>query len=124
MKKRKDMVVVWPAYLDANLTRTQGRRIPANLAATDVTVEMLEAAADAAGFESEVAPDKRYPRNWSGNSGQILLNNREGHKKKRLLLMLAKGVRRVAAQRESERQAAEEKKTKKKRRKQAQYSGV
>ncbi len=119
MKKSKDMVIVWPAYLDANLTRAQGRRIPANLAAPDVTVEMLEAAADAAGFESEAAPDKRYPRNWSGNSGHILLTNHEGHKKKRLLLMLAKGVRRVAAQRESERQAAEIKKTKKKRRKQA-----
>lgn len=117
MRKHKDAIRVWPAYLDSNLSRAQGRRIPANLAAPDVTVEVLEQAATAAGLESEAETDKQYPRNWSGIGGSVILSNPEGHKKKRLLLMLAKGVRRIVAQRESEKQAAEAKKAGKKRRK-------
>ncbi len=117
VRKRKGAIRVWPAYLDSNLSRGQGRRISINLAAPDVTIDVLAEAAAAAGLESELENDKQYPRNWSGIGGCVVLSNPEGHKKKRVLLMLAKGVRRIVAQRESERQAAEAKKAGKKRRK-------
>jgi signal recognition particle subunit SRP19 len=117
VRKRKGALRVWPAYLDSNLSRSQGRRIPVNLAAPDVTIEALEQAAAAAGLESEVETDKHYPRNWSGIGGCVVLSNPEGHKKKRILLMIAKGVRRIVAQQEAEKQAAEAKKLGKKRRK-------
>ncbi|MHA2118731.1 MAG: signal recognition particle subunit SRP19/SEC65 family protein [Candidatus Thorarchaeota archaeon] len=115
MRKRDGMVIVWPAYLDSNLSRAQGRKVPKNLGAPEVTIEILKKAAESAGFEYELEPDKRYPRNWSGASGYLVLGNSEGHKKKRLLLMLAKGVRRIVAQRDSAKQEAEKKKSKKKR---------
>jgi signal recognition particle subunit SRP19 len=115
MRKRDGMVIVWPAYLDSNLSRAQGRRVPKNLGAPEVTVEILKKAAESAGFDYDLEPDKKYPRNWSGASGYLVLGNPEGHKKKRLLLMLAKGVRRLVAQRESAKLEAERKKTKKKR---------
>lgn len=83
VRKHKDEVRIWPAYLDSNLSRGQGRRIPVNLAAPDVTVDVLAEAAAAAGLESEVENDKQYPRNWSGIGGSVLLSNPEGHKKKR-----------------------------------------
>jgi signal recognition particle subunit SRP19 len=117
VRKRKGGIRVWPAYLDSNLSRGQGRRIPVNLAAPDVTVDVLVEAAAAAGLESEVEEEKQYPRNWSGIGGCVVLSNPEGHKKKRILLMVAKGVRRIVAQRESDKQAAEAKKAGKKRRK-------
>ncbi len=115
MRKRDGMIIVWPAYLDSNLSRAQGRKIPKNLGAPQVTVEILQKAAESAGFEYELEPDKRYPRNWSNASGYLVLENPEGHKKKRLLLMLAKGVRRVVAKRDSAKKEAEKKKSKKKR---------
>lgn len=117
MRKRDGMVIVWPAYLDSNLSRAQGRRIPKNLGAPEVTVDVLKKAADSAGFDYDLEPDKKYPRNWSSASGYLVLENPEGHKKKRLLLMLAKSVRRVVAQQESAKQAAQQKKSKKKKRK-------
>jgi signal recognition particle subunit SRP19 len=109
MRKREDSVIVWPAYLDSNLTRAQGRRIPSNLAAPKVTIGVLKEAASSSGLDFEIEPDKRFPRNWGGAPGYLILKNPEGHKKKRLLLMLAKGVRRVVAQRESAKQAASKK---------------
>ncbi|MFW9863816.1 MAG: signal recognition particle subunit SRP19/SEC65 family protein [Candidatus Thorarchaeota archaeon] len=115
MRKRDGMVIVWPAYLDSNLSRAQGRRVPKNLGAPELTVETLQKAAESAGFEYELEPNKQYPRNWSSASGYLVLENPEGHKKKRLLLMLAKGVRRIVAQRESSKKEAEQKKSKKKR---------
>jgi signal recognition particle subunit SRP19 len=118
MRKHTGMLIVWPAYFEKNLTRTQGRRISSNLAASNVTLKILEMAAESSSFEYEVEPDKRYPRSFSESNGYLLVANPENHKKKRVLLMLAKGVRRAVAQRESARLAAEtKKKSKKKRRK-------
>ncbi|NWF97066.1 MAG: signal recognition particle protein Srp19 [Candidatus Thorarchaeota archaeon] len=116
MKQRKGKLIVWPAYLDSDLTRSRGRKIPAGLAAPAVTVKMLKEAADLAGLDSEVQAEKRYPRDSTSNQGYLVVENPESHKKKRILLMLAKGVRRIVARQEAERlQAA--KKGKKKARK-------
>lgn len=119
MKKHDGMLIVWPAYFEKDLTRMQGRRIPSNLAASNVTLKILETAAESSGFEYETEPDKEYPRGFSEHKGYLLVSNPERHKKKRVLLMLAKGVRRAVAQRESARLTAEKKKSKskKKRRK-------
>lgn len=114
MKERKGKMIVWPEYIDSTRTRSQGRRIPSNLAAPEVTVKILKEAADTVGLEAEVQQEKQYPRDWSGSSGCLVVANPEGHKKKRLLLTLAKGVRRTIARRESERLADEKKRTKRK----------
>lgn len=117
MRKHDGMLIIWPAYFEKNLTRMQGRRIPSNLAASNVTLKILEMAAESSSFEYESEPDKQYPRGFSDKTGYILVANPDNHKKKRVLLMLAKGVRRAVAQRESARMATEKKKGKKKRRK-------
>jgi signal recognition particle subunit SRP19 len=117
MRKRDGMLVVWPAYFEKDFSRAQGRRIPNNLAASNVTLKILQMAAESSGFEFESEPDKQYPRGFSDKNGYLVIANPENHKKKRVLLMLAKGVRRIVAQRESARLAAEKKKGKKKRRK-------
>ena len=117
MRKRDGMLIFWPAYFEKNYTRLQGRKISSNLAASDVTIDILEEAAESSGFDYEVDRDKRYPRNWIEKKGYIVVSNDEGHKKKRVLLMLAKGVRRAVAKRESARLAETAKKGKKKHRK-------
>ncbi len=117
MRKQDRKLIFWPAYFEKNISRSQGRKIPSNLAAPDVTISLLEEAAEAAGMEYEIQADKQYPRYWSVNRGYIVVDNNEGHKKKRLILTLAKGVRRAIARRESARLAQESKKNKKKHRK-------
>ncbi|MFX1559778.1 MAG: signal recognition particle subunit SRP19/SEC65 family protein [Promethearchaeota archaeon] len=116
MRKHDGMLVVWPAYFEKDLSRAQGRRIPNNLAASNVTLKILQMAAESSGFEYETEPDKQYPRGFSDKNGYLIITNPDNHKKKRVLLMLAKGVRRAVAQRESARLAAEKKKGKKKKR--------
>lgn len=116
--RKRDGIIIWPAYFEKNFTRAEGRRIPSNLAAENVSIDVLREAADSAGIEYEVEDEKSYPRTASrSKGGYLLVKDTSGHKKKRLLLMLAKSVRKVVAQRESARQAAAKKKGKKKRRK-------
>ena len=114
MRKRNGMLIFWPTYFDKNHSRSEGRKLPSNLAAPDVTLELLTQAAESAGLDYEVEPEKRYPKNWTESQGYIVVSNDEGHKKKRLMLMLAKGIRRAAAQREAARLAEEQKKSKSK----------
>ena len=116
--RKRDGIIVWPAYFEKHFTRAEGRRIPSNLAAENVSIDVLKEAADSAGFEFEVESGKCYPRTVTrSNSGYLLIKDTGGHKKKRLLLMLAKGVRKVVAKREAARQVAAKKKGKKKHRK-------
>jgi signal recognition particle subunit SRP19 len=109
MREKKGALIVWPAYLDSKLSRSEGRRIPANLAAPDVTASILKKAADMRGLESEIEEGKRYPRQGFDRGGYLVIQNHQGHKKGRMLLMLAKGVRKVVAEREAARQAAQQK---------------
>lgn len=115
MRKREG-IIVWPVYLDSNLTRAQGRRIPKNLAAPGVTLNILTEAAKAINLEFEIEPDKLYPRapRDQQGGGYLVLTNPQGHKKKRLMLMLAKSVRKIVAKREAAKRSAESKKSKKK----------
>jgi signal recognition particle subunit SEC65 len=117
MRKHDGMLIVWPAYFEKTFSRMKGRKISSNLAASNVTLKILEMAAESSGFEFESEPSKQYPRGFSDKNGYLLIANPENHKKKRVLLMLAKGVRRAVAQRESARLEIEKKKGKKKRRK-------
>ncbi len=110
MKQRKGALIIWPAYLDSKLSRSAGRRIPVNLGAPDVTVDMLKQAADMRNLRAEIEPGKRYPRQNVDRGGYLVLENPEGHKKQRLLLMLAKGVRKIVAERIAKQQAAAQKK--------------
>jgi signal recognition particle subunit SRP19 len=115
--RKRDGIIIWPAYFEKNYTRAEGRRIPKNLAAENVSINILEEAAESAGFEFDVEGDKLYPRTAFGNnSGYLMIKDTGGHNKKRILLMLAKGVRKIVAKREAARQAARKKKKKKRRR--------
>ncbi|TFG95170.1 hypothetical protein E4H12_13820, partial [Candidatus Thorarchaeota archaeon] len=92
MRKHDGMLIFWPAYFDQNYSRSQGRKLPSKLSAPDVTLDFLKTAAESAGLDYELEPEKQYPKNWTESQGYIVVANDEGHKKKRLMLVLAKGV--------------------------------
>lgn len=54
--------VLWPAYLDADKSRSEGRRVPRSLAVEDPTVEEIAAAVQQVGYDAIVDRDATYPR--------------------------------------------------------------
>jgi signal recognition particle subunit SRP19 len=71
-----DEVIIWPSFIDANLTRSQGRRLPkkACVRSPDVN-EMLEAA-ERLGIDARIEK-KAYPRRWHVEKKALVLGEKQ-----------------------------------------------
>jgi len=76
--------VIWPAYLDAELTRNEGRRVPKDLAVPDPTPEEIAKAVQQVGYDAVVERDKTYPREYEPR-GRVLVKNADDAEKSDLL---------------------------------------
>jgi len=77
--------VIWPAYLDADLTRSEGRRVPKDLAVSDPDVEEIAEAVKQVGYDAMIEPDLAYPRNHREKTGRVAVENAEDDGKSDLL---------------------------------------
>jgi signal recognition particle subunit SRP19 len=56
--------VIWPAYLDAERSRNEGRRVPEDLAVPDPTVDEIASAVQQVGYDAVIDRDRTYPREY------------------------------------------------------------
>ena len=77
--------VIWPAYLDADLTRSEGRRVPQDLAVPDPDVEEIAEAVKQVGYDAMIEPDLAYPRNHRKKTGRVAVENADDDGKSDLL---------------------------------------
>ena len=63
--------VIWPAYIDSSKTRSDGRRVPADVAVDSPSAAEVANAAKQVGYEPEYEPNKQYPRSWWEESGRV-----------------------------------------------------
>lgn len=71
--------VIWPAYLDAEKTRSEGRRVPAELAVPEPTVEEIAASVQQVGYDAIVDRDATYPREYEAR-GRVRVKDVEDAK--------------------------------------------
>ena len=76
--------VIWPAAFDANLSRSEGRRVPLDLAIEDPTVDEIATAVQQVGYDAVIERDKSYPREYDAR-GRVLVNNADDATKSDLL---------------------------------------
>ncbi|XRO75182.1 signal recognition particle subunit SRP19/SEC65 family protein [Methanocaldococcus sp. 28A] len=55
-------MIIWPAYIDKNKSRKEGRRVPEDLAIENPKLEDIEKALKKLGLEPMIHREKRYPR--------------------------------------------------------------
>ncbi|WP_267639328.1 signal recognition particle subunit SRP19 [Haloarchaeobius amylolyticus] len=67
--------VIWPAYFDAELSRSGGRRVPADLAVAEPTVEEIAKAVQQVGYDARIERDVAYPREGYKERGRVLVKN-------------------------------------------------
>jgi len=65
--------VVWPAYLDAEKSRSQGRMVPRDEAIREPKVDEIAYAAIELGLDPEVERDKCFPNSWYERPGRVLV---------------------------------------------------
>ena len=87
-----DFFYVYPAYLERRGSRADGRRVPAAMAAEEVTAERILQAARALGYTAEVEEGKQYPRTAHQFAGRVKISKRPGISKAAALRALAAAV--------------------------------
>ena len=81
--------VIWPAYLDAERSRREGRRVPASVAVPDPDVEEIAAAVGQVGYDAVIERDLAYPREpWHGR-GRVRVKEAEDSTKNDLVQAVA-----------------------------------
>ncbi|MFC7154999.1 signal recognition particle subunit SRP19 [Halomarina halobia] len=80
--------VIWPAALDANCSRSEGRRVSLELAVEDPTVDEIARAVQQVGYDAVIERDKTYPREYEPR-GRVLVQNADDAGKSDLLQAVA-----------------------------------
>jgi signal recognition particle subunit SRP19 len=76
--------VIWPAYLDADLSRSGGRRVPEDLAVPEPTVDEIAEAVGQVGYDAVIERDKTYSREYEPR-GRVLVKDADDASKSDLL---------------------------------------
>ncbi|SNR23065.1 signal recognition particle subunit SRP19 [Halorubrum vacuolatum] len=80
--------VVYPAYFDADLSRSDGRRVPADLAVSDPTVDEIAKAVQQVGYDAVIEREKTYSREFEPR-GAVIVQGTEDTAKNDLVQAIA-----------------------------------
>jgi signal recognition particle subunit SRP19 len=72
---------IYPAYLDADCTRSAGRRVPESMAVTAPTVDEIASAVQQVGYDAVIERDISYSREAHEARGRVLVKNPEDDSK-------------------------------------------
>jgi len=93
MVSREDnKYVIWPAYFDKNLTRSEGRRVPKNFAVENPSIDKIFQIAKELNLNPVLERDTRYPSRPWRKDGRILIDKVK--KKEKILLEIAGRLKR------------------------------
>jgi signal recognition particle subunit SRP19 len=80
--------VIYPAYLDAELSRSEGRRVAAEEALSDPTVDEIAQAVQQIGYDAVIERDVTYAREFEPR-GRVLAQGTEDTTKNDLVQAVA-----------------------------------
>ena len=99
MRKKGNYIILWSAYFDKKLSRSQGRRVPLKFSVENPSLTEIDKAARKLGFKTIVEPNKRYPKDWWNYKGRILIEvGKEKLKKTLILKKIGKTLKEFKAQ--------------------------
>jgi signal recognition particle subunit SRP19 len=76
--------VIWPAFLDADRSRGEGRRVSLELAVSEPTVDEIAQAVQQVGYDAVIEREKTYPREYEPR-GRVLVKGADDASKTDLL---------------------------------------
>jgi signal recognition particle subunit SRP19 len=68
---------LYPAFFDRDLSRSEGRRVPADMAVEDPTVDEIARAVQQVGYDAKIERDVNYSREHWRTRGRVLVRNAE-----------------------------------------------
>ncbi|MBN1762604.1 MAG: signal recognition particle protein Srp19 [Methanomicrobia archaeon] len=84
-------MVIWPAYLAAGKTKSEGRLVARKHAVKSPKVEEIESVARTLNLEPEVEKEKAYPKAHWDKSGRVLVTKKG--RKGEIVQEIANGIK-------------------------------
>jgi signal recognition particle subunit SRP19 len=88
--------VIWPAFLDATLSRSEGRRVSLDAAVEEPTADEIAQAVQQVGYDAVIEREKTYPREYEPR-GRVLVKGADNASKTDLLEAVAAYVGAIRA---------------------------
>lgn len=66
------MTIIWPQYINKDLSLSEGRKVPKDIAVKDPTLNDIERALKRMGLPMTIERDKSYPGKWYEKSGRVI----------------------------------------------------
>jgi signal recognition particle subunit SRP19 len=67
--------IIWPAYLDADRSRSEGRRVARSMAVSEPSLEEIAKAVQQVGYDAVIERGKAYPRQPRTETGFVAVQN-------------------------------------------------
>jgi len=86
--------IIWPSYLDKNLSKKDGRKLPKNLALDHPKFDEIKKALEAIGVKHEIEKNSRYPKEQGKddrNLGRFIVEKK--FSKNEILKKISKEIR-------------------------------
>lgn len=80
--------VIYPAYIDRDLSRSEGRRVAEDQAVEDPTVDEIAEAVQQVGYDAVIERDKTYSREYEPR-GRVVVKGTEDTTKNDLIQAVA-----------------------------------
>jgi signal recognition particle subunit SRP19 len=71
-----DEVIIWPSFIDSNLTRSEGRRLPKKACVKSPDINEMLDAAGRLGVDARIEK-KAYPRRWHVEKKALVLGEKQ-----------------------------------------------
>lgn len=84
---------MWPAYINSNISRKDGRKINKNSAVSDPKLTEIVQAARKLNLNPKTEDDKYYPRFWWESSGRIIVERKDGISKNKILNEISETIK-------------------------------
>ncbi|MFB6093722.1 MAG: signal recognition particle subunit SRP19 [Halanaeroarchaeum sp.] len=81
--------VLWPAYLDAERSRAEGRRVAAEMAVESPTIDEIAQAVQQVGYDAVIEREATYPRQPWRTEGRVLVKHADDAGKTDLIQAVA-----------------------------------
>ena len=81
--------IIWPAYLDADRSRSDGRRVAESLAVESPSVDEIAEAVQQVGYDAVIERDQAYSRRPWASDGRVLVKGADDASKSDLVQAVA-----------------------------------
>jgi len=100
--RKSDNAIIWPVYFDVGKSKSEGRRVPKNIAVFSPKVLELKEAADKLGLQNDINPTAGYPKTPWIKMGMLTVKKKEP--KEQIILKLANQLVTIKQQQQAEQQ--------------------